>query len=173
MQPIVLNYNLASYGKQLWSASTQAAQAVSVGLATTYTGLCLSNPNKSNANLYLLRVGLALSAAPAATASFGIIGGISTTDVAHTTPGTVASTFLGYAGPHTGLVDTAATIPTPTWLEQLMGGFTVATLPSSPLSIFDFQGSWVIPPGGFIAVGALTAASGLWSMVWFEGPLNG
>lgn len=176
MQPIAPNYNLFASGKQIFNACTQAAQAVSVALNTTYTGLCLSNPNASQRNLFLLRVGVGLSVAPAGIAPIGIIGGISTTDVTHTTPGTVVSTFLGSTSgtpaslqqgiPSVGLVDTAATIPTPTWLEMLMGGFTAAALPASPLANFDFGGSWVIPPGGFICVGALTAVTGFFSMTW-------
>lgn len=176
MQSLVPNYNLSAYGKQIFNACTQSAQATTVALATTYTGLCLSNPNKSQQNLYLLRVGIGLSVAPAAISCIGLIGGQSTTDVTHTAAATVASTFLGYGSasaaqlsggiPSIGLVDTQATIPTPTWLEMLMGGFTASALPSSPLANFDFGGSWVIPPGGFIAIGTLTAVTGFFSMTW-------
>jgi hypothetical protein len=172
MQPIVPTYNLFGASRQIFNACTQAAQATTVALATTYTGLCLSNPNSSQNNLYLLRVGVGLSVAPAAIASIGIIGGASTTDVTHTTPGTVASTFLGAVTanipqPSNGLVDTAATLPVaPTWLEILMGGFTAASLPSSPLANYDLKGSWVIPPGGFICIGSLTAVTGFYSMTW-------
>jgi hypothetical protein len=172
MQALVPNYNLEAASKHIFNGCTQAAQATTVALATTYTGLCLSNPNASGRNLFLLRVGIGLSVAPAAIASIGIIGGSSTTDVTHTTPGTVASTFLGFTGlqqgqPHIGLIDTAATLPVaPTWLEILMGGFTAAALPSSPVANFDFRGSWVIPPGGFICIGSLTSVTGFYSMTW-------
>lgn len=175
MQSLVQNYNLESNGKHIFNASTQAAQATSAALSTTYTGLCLSNPNSSQKNLYLLRVGVGLSVAPAAIAPIGIIGGFSSTDVTHTTPGTVASTFLQASTPaalqqgvpSVGLVDTSATLPVaPTWLEMLMGGFTAAALPASPLANFEFGGSWVIPPGGFICIGSLTAVTGFFSMTW-------
>jgi hypothetical protein len=177
MQAIGNNYTLLASNKQIFNACNQSAQAVSVALNTTYTGLCLSNPNNSNRNLYLLRVGAALSVAPAAIAPIGIIGAISTTDVTHTAAGTVASTFVGSGSsigtqlnqgvPSVGLVDTQATLPVaPTWLEMLMGGFTAAALPASPLANFDFQGSWVIPPGGYICVGSLTAVTGFFSMTW-------
>lgn len=175
MQPLKQNYNLFASNKQIFNACTQAAQVTTVALAQTYTGLCLSNPNNSQKNLYLLRVGAALSVAPVAISAIGIIGGISTTDVTHTTPGTVVSTFLGSGTaaslqqgiPSVGLVDTSATLPVaPTWLEMLMGGFTAGALPSSPLALFDFDGSWIIPPGGFVCVGTLTAVTGFWSMTW-------
>lgn len=175
MQPLVTNYNLEGQSRHIFNASTQAAQATTAALATTYTGLCLSNPNGSQKNLYLLRVGIGLSVAPAAIAPIGIIGGFSTTDVTHTTPGTVASTFLSTSTPASlqqgvpsvGLADTSATLPAaPTWLEMLMGGFTAAALPASPLANFDFGGAWVIPPGGFICIGSLTAVTGFYSMTW-------
>lgn len=155
--------------KMIYYAANQAAQAVSVALATTYTGLCLSNPASSPVNLELLAVGLALSVAPAGIATIGLIGGQSTTAVTHTTPLLPGSTFLG-APRGVGLADSAATIPTPVWLEQLMGGFTAAALPSTSPAICEIAGRWVIPPGGFIAVGALTAVTGLWSMTWEEVP---
>lgn len=177
MQPLIQNYNLEGQSKHIFNASTQAAQATTVALATTYTGLCLSNPNNSQRNLYLLRVGVALSVAPVAIASIGIMGTVSTTDVTHTTPGTVVSTFLGSTSatpaalnqgiPSVGLVDTSATLPVaPVWLEMLMGGFTAGALPASPVANFDFGGSWVIPPGGYIAIGSLTAVTGFFSMTW-------
>jgi hypothetical protein len=172
LQPIVQNYNIEAQQKRIFNACTQAAQATSVALSQTYTGLCLSNPNASGRNLFLLRVGIALSVAPAAIAPIGIIGGFSPTDVTHTTPATIASSFLGFStgqqgNPSIGLVDTAATLPVaPTLLEMLMGGFTAASLPSSPLSNFEFSGSWVIPPGGFVCIGSLTAVTGLFSITW-------
>lgn len=175
MQPL-FPYNIPAYNKQIFSACTQAAQAVSVALATTYTGMCLSNPNASSVNLYLLRVKCALTVAPAGIASLGIVGGNATTDVTHTTPAAVRNTFLNAgitSGPGLkaqGLVDTAATISTPVWLEMMYDGFTAANLPN-PSGPIDFDGSWVIPPGGFIAVGALTALTGAFiSVCWAELP---
>src|SRR5690242_10385598 len=55
-------------------AHNVAAQAISVALATTYTGLCISNPLGNTKNLVILGAGLALSVAPAAIASIHIIG---------------------------------------------------------------------------------------------------
>lgn len=149
-------------------ACNQAAQAISVALATTYTGLCLSNPLNSGRNLELLTVGVALSVAPAAIAPIGLIGGQSpSANVTHTTPLTPGSTLLG-SGSCIAKADSAATIPTPVWLEMLWSGFTAAALPASSPSLIDIAGKWVIPPGGFIAIGALTAVTGLWSMTWEE-----
>lgn len=166
-------YAEAARRKTVFFAATQAAQAVSVALATAYTGLVLSNPSGSAVNLELLSVGIALSVAPAAIAPIGLIGGqIAAGLVTHTTPVAPLSTFLGSpAG--VGKTDVSATLPaTPTWLQMLMGGFTAAALPAVSPALIDVGGSWVVPPGGFIAIGALTAVTGLFSLQWEEVPIQ-
>jgi hypothetical protein len=66
------------------------------------------------------------------------------------------------------LVASAATIPTPVFLEGLQAGFTAAALPSSPTATTSLDGSWVVAPGGFIAIFALTAVTGYGHFVWEE-----
>jgi hypothetical protein len=158
--------------KAIYSASNQAAQAVSAALATTYTGIVLSNPFGNAFNLALLKVAYALSAAPAAIASLHLIGGFSpSTNVVHTTPiTTLTNNFLGGPNP-TAKVDSAATIPTPTYLWSLCNGFTAAALPSQAMPAWDFEGSILVPPGGFVAIGALTAVTGFGSIMWEEVPI--
>ncbi len=163
-------YEQAARGK-IFSAANPTAQAVSVALATTYTGLCLSNPIGSGKNLAVLRAGFALTVAPAAIANVGLMGGFGT--VTHTTPrivnsGLINSVMTSSVGTSIALVDSAATIPTPVYLEGLMGGFTAAALPSSPNLTADLNGSWVVAPGGFIAIFALTAVTGYGHFVWEE-----
>jgi hypothetical protein len=152
----------------VFGASNQAAQAVSVALTTTYTGLCLSNPNGSGKNLVLLSAGYALSVAPVAIASIHLIGGNSSTDVTHTAAVTPRNCLLGNTSAPSAKVDSQATIPTPVYLASLMGGFTAGALPDSPNALFDIAGQFVIGPGGFIAIGALTAVTGFGSFVWEE-----
>jgi hypothetical protein len=151
-------------------ASNQAAQAVSVALATTYTGICLSNPIGNTKNLVLLSAGFGLTVAPAAIASIHLIGGYSaTTNVTHTAAITPDSGYLGSVSfAPTAKVDSQATIPTPKYLFTLQGGFTAATLPASPLGNWDCSGQLVIPPGGFVCIGALTAVTGFGSFSWME-----
>lgn len=152
----------------VFGASNQAAQAVSVALATTYTGLCLSNPNGSGKNLVLLSAGYALSVAPVAIASIHLIGGSSATDVAHTAAVVPRCYLLGNTSTPSAKVDSQATVPTPVYLMSLMGGFTAGALPSSPNVLVDIAGQIVIAPGGFVALGALTAVTGFGSFVWEE-----
>jgi hypothetical protein len=155
-----------------WGANT-AATATSVALATTYTGLCLSNPAGNTKNLVLLKCAWALSVAPAAIATIGIITGyVAAGVVTHTTPLIAASSFIGTGPAATGKIDAAATIVgTPAWTQQLMSGFTAAALPSSPLAVLDLEGSIILPPGAYACIGKLTATTGLGSMIWEETPL--
>ena len=152
----------------VFGASNQAAQAVSVALNTTYTGLVLSNPNGSGKYLVLLSAGYALSVAPAGIASIHLIGANSATDVVHTTPVVPRSMLIGNTSTPSGKTDSAATIPTPFYLMSLMGGFTAGALPDSPNALFDIGGQIVLAPGGFVAIGALTAVTGFGSFVWEE-----
>ena len=155
-------------------ASNVGAQAVSVGLATTYTGLCLSNPAGSGKNLVLKTVSYALTVAPAAIASIHLIGGYSATQVTHTTPLAapgIQSALLSSSSSSVAKVDSAATIPTPGYLMSLMGGFTAAALPAPPNTVFAIEGQIVIPPNGFVAIGALTAVTGIGGFTWDEIPV--
>ena len=152
---------------QVFIGSNQAARAVSAALATTYTGLCLSNDAGTGKNLILLRANYALTVAPVAIASMHLIGGSGT--VTHTTPETPESSVIGStAGVAVGKIDRAATIPTPRYLMSLMSGFTAAALPNFSMPSFEFKGEIIIPPGGFVALGALTALTGFGSFIWAE-----
>jgi hypothetical protein len=64
----------------------------------------------------------------------------------------------------------AANIATPVWMQQLEDGFTTAAL-KSPTPPVDLEGAILIKPGGFVAIGALTAVTGLGSIMWEEVPL--
>src|SRR5260221_7582059 len=70
-------YQEAVTNGSVFSASNVAAQAVSVALTTTYTGLCLSNPAGNTKNLVLLGAQYAISVAEAAIASQHLIAGFS------------------------------------------------------------------------------------------------
>lgn len=156
----------------MYTGGNAAAQAVSVALTTTYTGLILWNPIGSGVNLVPVSVAWALSVAPAAIASIGLIGGYSSTGIVTSGGALVPIATRLDAGAGRGKVNgTATLVGTPTWIDQLMGGFTAAALPSSPLVCCELAGKFVIPPGGYIAVGALTAVTGLGAFVWEELPV--
>jgi hypothetical protein len=168
-------YAEASRRGTLFIAHNVAAQAVSVALATTYTGLCISNPLGNKFNLELLGAGFALTVAPAAIASIHVIGGFSlTANVTHTTPLAapgIQSTLLGGGNVSTAKADSAATIPTPGYILPMQGGFTAAALPSSPIVWTDIAGLITVAPGGFVCIGALTAITGFGAFAWEETPI--
>lgn len=154
--------------KNFFTAANQAAQAISVALTTTYTGLVLSNPAGSGVNIVPGFVGFAPSVAPAAVATIGLIGNFITTGLTvHTTPITPNCTFLEGVTAPKGKVDSAATLPNaPVWLQHLFLVFS--TLSGQSNTLIDLKGAYIIPPGGYIAIGALTAVTGLGSMSWEE-----
>lgn len=156
----------------VYSAANQAAQAVSVALATTYTGLGIYNPLGSGVNLVPLKVKFALSVAPAAIATLGLIGAYAATGgvTAQTTKLTAQNGIIGNTGTGAGIGLAAATIVTPTWIDQLVDGFTAASLPSPSAPQF-FEGLLAVAPGGFMGLGALTAVTGLGAIFWAELPI--
>jgi len=163
-------YQELAYQGNAYSAANQAAQAVSVALATTYTGLLVYNPIGSGIILVPNKVKFALSVAPAGIASIGLISGFQTAAPTGLTALSVRSNQIGNSKTGVGLAYSAATIATPVWFQQLVDGFTAAALPA-PSPVVDLEGLYVILPGGFIAFGALTAVTGLGSMSWEEIPL--
>ena len=164
-------YSEAMARGQLFFAANPAAQAVSVALATTYTGLCLFNPVGSGKIIVPLKWKFALSVAPAAIATMGLISGHSATGgvTAETQTITPRSTQIGNGSSASAHVLSQATIVTPVWSVQTQDGFTAAALPA-PTLLTDLEGTFGLLPGGFMAVGALTAVTGLGSVVWMELP---
>lgn len=161
----------ARRGKVFYAAS-QAATAVSVALTATYTGLVVYNPPNTGVNLEILNCGIALSVAPAGIATLGLLGGYLAAGITvHTTALTPGSTLIGSpAG--SGKADGAATlVGTPVWLAALGSGFTAGALYGTTPSVIDIGGLWIVPPGGYIGIGALTAVTGFFSMAWEEVPI--
>ena len=155
------------------TACNVAAKAISVGLTTTYTGLCLSNPAGSGKNLVMLLAQYAISVAEAAIAPQFLIAGYSSAGiVTHTValpaPG-IQNGFINGTNSSVANADTEATIVNPYYLMPIRGGFTAGALggPGSG-QIINLKGWPIIPPGGWIAFGALTAITGFGAFVWKE-----
>lgn len=168
-------YMDAALAGRLFTASNVAAQAVSVALTTTYTGLCLSNPAGSGKNFALLAAQYALTVAPAAIASLHLIAGYSSAGiVTHTTPLAapgIQSTIINGTQGSAAKVDSAATIVNPYYLMPMGSGFTAAALYAHSPGWIDLGGAFIIPPGGWVAWGALTAVTGFGGFMWEELPL--
>jgi len=168
-------YN-ASFNNRLFFAANQAGVTTSAGLATTYAGLCLSNPAGSTVNLVPRRITLDLRVAPAALTAYGLIVGFSAAGITvHTTPLTsLQAEFLGAVVTPAGLTDAACTlVGTPAWNSF----FGVTPSATGVVSFnFDIDGEIVIPPGGYMAIGSTIAgpAAGLLaSIAWEEIPVKG
>jgi hypothetical protein len=150
-------------------------QVTTVGAATTYTGLCLSNPIGSGVNLVVDKVGVAFLVAFTAAATVGIMTGINTsTNVTHTAAAVVRNKFIGDAIGY-GLLDSSATLPTAPVLDVvLFAGLTGAITTGVAADILvDMEGSIILPPGAYAAIYTSTAsgaASMSASFSWEEVP---
>jgi hypothetical protein len=170
------NYE-ANYRRTLFRAANQAGVVTTVGLALTYTGLCISNPVGSLINVVLAKVGIAFLVAFPAAAAYGIMTGYNAgTNVTHSVAGTPLSAFVGVGASGTALIDTSCVFPTAPVVHTILGSGltgTITTVPSIPL-FTDLEGSVILPPGAYAAIYTSTvsgAASLLASFVWEEVPL--
>lgn len=149
-------------------------QVTTVGLATTYTGLCLSNPIGSTVNLVINKAGFAFIVAFAAGATIGLMTGYNSgTNVTHTTPVTPRSQFFGVGASGTGLLDSAATLPTAPTLNTILGAGLTGAITTAVFipSIVDLEGSIILPAGAYCAFYTSTAsgaAGGAFSFTWEE-----
>lgn len=168
-------YYETNYRRSLMNGANQAGATTTVGLATTYTGLCLSNPVGSGVNLVLTKVDVAFTVVPAAAMAVGVMTGYNAgTNVTHTTPGTPRSQFYGAGVAGAGLIDTAATLPTAPVIDTILGSVGTAAITAvSEMPAFsrDLEGSIILPPGAYAAIYTSTASgtSGMWaSFTWEE-----
>lgn len=150
-------------------------QVTTVGLATTYTGLCLSNPVASPVNLVITKVGCSFTVAFAAAATICIATGYNiATNVTQTTPVTPRNNRFNGAGGGWGLLASAATLPTaPTNNIVIGAGLTgaITTAPYSGPAIVEVDGSIILPPGAYALITTSTAsgaAGGNFSFQWEE-----
>ena len=168
-------YEAAVNGRMFWAANT-AAQAISVALTTTYTGLCVSNPANSGVNLVPVSVMQASSVDIAALCTIHLIGGFSAAGVVtHSTALIAQSTLLDNEGRlGKAKADSAATIVNPKYLLALRAASDIVAGTAefkNGQTLSDLDGMFVVPPGGWVAVGALTATTVLCSFVWEEIPI--
>jgi hypothetical protein len=158
---------------QVFSGSNSAAVTTSAAFATTHTGLCLSNPLSSGKNLVLLKVKYGVIDAQAGALSLGIQTGYSaSSNVTHTTPMVPLSNLVGSpAG--VGLLDSASTLPVAPTRIILIDTLLTGAITTTPIggNQYDFNGSIVVPPGGYVATytsGASAATSLVFGFTWEE-----
>jgi len=163
-------WEVASRG-QLFHACSQAATTTTIALATTYTGLCLSNPAASGVTLEIRAVGIGLSVAPAGIATCTLGGGYTAAGVVtHTTPLVTYNCLLGNAAAALAKADGACTLPAgPRDIMPLIGGFTAGALYAHG-GIHFIQGALAVPPGGYVFIETLTVVIGFFGIWWSEWP---
>ena len=171
-------YYEQTYRGNVYSGAIVGA-TTSIGLATAYTGLCLSNPLGSNVNVVVNKVGYAFTVAFTAAAVVGLATGYhASTNVVHTTPVTPRSQFFnGATGAGKALLDSAATLPVgPTVNQILASGLTgaITTAPFVPGGLIDLEGALILVPGAFAILYTSTAsgvAGASASYAWEEVPV--
>ena len=173
-------YYETAYRRNLFTATSPAASVTSAGIvasAAAYTGLVLYNPVGNSNNLVLNKVGVSFPVAPAAAITYGLtaIGVVSA--VATTTAATVRNNFLGGATP-TALAYSIATITygtvaLPNYILGTVGTGALTTF-GNVTSLYDLEGSIIIPPGFAVSIYTSTAANtaGFWGQFqWEEVPI--
>jgi hypothetical protein len=162
-------YHQAYTNALFWGANPSAV-TTSAGLATTYVGLCLSNPAGNTVNLVLRRVAGFNIVVPSAFTVFGLITGYSAAGVVtHTTALTALGSSLINGTAPTGKLDSACTIVGTPVFSSYFGASPTATTTGS--FAVELDGAFVIPPGGYAAIGTSVAGATsafLGSMEWEE-----
>lgn len=160
------------------------ATTTTVALATTYTGLVLSNPAASGKDLLLEEVGVNVLVNGTAASQIGLLAGyVAAGLVTHTTALDVYSNILGIDGDSTHAVsiakiDAAATLPSTPFLYRTffsvpIVGTEAATAaqplePNSGMTIWKADGQLVIEPGGYVAIYTSTVVTIQAHMTWTE-----
>lgn len=164
-------YDLVTAGR-VFVVANQAAVATTAAMATTWTGLCVSNPPTSNINIALLKFGAVNTVACPTATNIGLMTGFSTTAIAASL--TPRNRYVGNSA-GTAVATASATLPATPVLEQVfMTGGTLATTGNAVGSVtdIDLDGSLVLPPGGFVATYSFAANTAAWifSFMWAEIP---
>lgn len=167
-------YYTQALNRNVFFCASQAVATTTVGLATTYTGLVLSNPISSPVNLAVLMASMNQSVIQSVQPeAFGLATGFNkSTNVTHTTPATVQSSLVGSSATGYGLVDTAATLPTAPVYAAFVQNTASATV-NGPGAVVDLGGAIILTPGAYIAwvTPAQASVAGMWfSFVWEEVP---
>lgn len=165
-------YYEQAYRGNIFSVAIQSVATTTVGLATTYTGLCISNPVGSPVNLVLLKATMMQSVIQATQPeAFAIAFGFNAaTNVTHTAAVTPQPARIGSGASAYAKADTSATLPT----APLYGAFvqnTSAATTNGPAGLIDFEGSTILLPGAYTAwvTPGQASVAGMWfSFMWEE-----
>jgi hypothetical protein len=167
-------YQEAVYRGNVFSTMNTVGQAVSVALATAYTGLALYNPINSGKNLVLFSVGVTPTVAigSAIVGNVGLMVGVGPNFAAPTTVTTanIYNNLLNGAAASVAKAYTTATLtPAPTLFKNLVSYLGAAVdAQVFAASTFELAGQIILPPGSLIAVYSLTALTIAADFTWEE-----
>lgn len=147
-----------------------AGIVTTVALATTYTGLVLSNPVGSGVILDINDVAASFGVVFPALSYVGLMTGYSgTTDVTHTTPVTTAKCLkIGSVETSKAKLDSSATLTGTPVLTQVFGHCLASAAGSFT---HELNGSMILIPGAWVAIYTSTvsaAAALMASFTWDE-----
>jgi hypothetical protein len=167
-------YYETTYRGNMYYAASQALVTTTVGLATTYTGLCIINPITSLRNAVVNKASMMQSVIQSVQIeAFAIaVGYNATTAVTNTTPLAVHNTNPSLP---VGAVQASisAGLPTAPFYAVFVENTTTATANASG-NVIDLEGSLILPPGGYAmwVTPAQASVAGMWfSFQWEEVPL--
>lgn len=167
---VVSEYNARYYQATkdglCYTAATQTLVTTTVGLATTYTGLVLSNPITSSVDLVIVSASMMQSVIQSVQVeAFALATGFnSATNVTHTTPVAPKSSLIGSGLTGSGLADVSATLPTAPFYDTFITNTGTATADSTGVQVADIAGSIVLKPGGYVlwVTPAQASVAGMW-----------
>lgn len=167
-------YEQAYRGNKFF-VSNQALVTTTVGLATTYTGLCVSNPITSIKNLVISKVSMMQSVIQSANVeAFALaVGFNANTNVTHTTPVTIQSSKFGSGAASVAFADISATLPTAPVYEKFMQNTGSATTNGGG-GVFNVDGGLILVPGAYLCfvTPAQASVAGMWfNATWIEVPV--
>ena len=161
-------YVEAALAGRLFSVANQAAVATTAALTTAWTGLGVCNPTGSGKNLIMHEFGWALTVVGP---DDGAVGLMSSSDTGFAAALTAKAAMNG-KGASVAYCDDGATISTPI-LERVCGtigtGATTTQI-AVPQSIYQIDGSIILPPGRSIMTYTTTAttAAAVFFFLWEE-----
>lgn len=170
-------YHEAVSRGNVYVGANQTGCVWTVGLATTYTGMCVSNPLGSGKNLSILAASFAEVVAPAGIQMVYLAGGKhGSTNVVAGVAGIPLPMLVGSGNTPVGKCWTGATLPVaPDILLLLQTGKTSAALSTTSTTAWSDVGGLIeVMPGGFVILGCFTvgAAVGQYGCIIWEEILN-
>jgi hypothetical protein len=168
-------YKEAVLQGRCYVVANQAAVALTAAMATTWTGLVVSNPVGSGINVVILRFGYANTVLVPTATVIGLMTGVTPTaaiDAALTPRNCMVGGVAGLARAD-NTHDLTGGVPV---LDRVFSTAGTVALTSSPNGVpqdIDLDGSIILPPGAYCATYSFAANTAAWifSFMWEEVPV--